>query len=1227
MDIFDHINRNKTIESENIFYIKRNNLEDNEAKYPNTPNKIRSNLEINGNYNKNDLNEYKDVLNINYIQKEKEKEICESNNEFFNTKNNQLNDGREDSPSIKLFRKNSGNNKSKEVLNYDQLKIDLIPNFENNHINKKISKSIKKQSNKVKSNKVNDKLISEYKTHINFAKKKCIFFIVFAFGILFSMINLFLSIALTLYGNVEILAIYIVLNLFLIFFHAIGMYFFEKYKIYTLKILTDLNSPEKIENSYYKNNIYLLIYFFLFALDYLIAIMSGLSFYKNNIKLDIKSRAYDKNKWRFYFQNKSFDKVLNVYERINIVILISGWASVVVLIIILGMFIHFFGSYQFWKRIIQSLTCLFGQISFLLLNMSAYCFQFRNITLLDEYTLNWVILGNIIVAGIGIIISCIYFYMFYTENLKLINFFYYFGFLLIILSMVFTGGAKAFGLKFDDYKGASCNSLFKFISEDYLVKNRDCSGKYLFSQNTLNNMQCPKDRIMINWEETEKRIKSVDNMDIDINPVYGCINQFCCLKIYAKLKNGFNVQEILAFNTLILFIILLLSVRYMRNKIGKFLEEEIIEKFNLLMIIGFTFVIYIICIIIMLSRPPTSSQSKLNDIVTEPILTETSFINKKWISLSEQNKINEEMNQLWNEIINNYFLEYDLDIIFNNTNEYIFEYFEYNISSNNIFIEKKNDIDNIDQIIIDYKIYKNDNDVDVINFKSKNNLINSLNKYFNFNQHYYFQKEIEILITYNAIFSIKKDDEINDYKIDFETIKSDSSKTNINFINDNKIIINNELILLNYDINQTKSIINIIKDKSFPLINDELVLNDKLNNITYFNIKGDIFNDTGLCLIYIYNKINDINNTNNLIFKGKTNSKGEFLVGPFYTYINTTLIFEFNVEIYKIVNDTISIIDENYNNYSTTLKIGGYGFNFDSNNSLIIKNISIPIIINKEFSITGYVYKSKENTPLESVNVKLYKGNKNLDEIGDSSNDINLITTAYTNNNGVYNLKTNQNGEYTLIFTKDDYFTEKYNLIIDNSNIEIKKIGMIQLFNSGKVIVKMDWENNPPDLDLICRFKVKENTFCYTFFGNNKCVDTYYPNDNRKKGINGPEIIEVDILGNYNYFFYVRKYFDVSNNTAKMERKINHFEDEDNKISLYYKQNDDSIKNSKVKLSLYANGIRIPSFILNVPNIEDFNESYIYWGGFCLNGNKGLEGINIINKFYENEPPKNNCLI
>ena len=96
-------------------------------------------------------------------------------------------------------------------------------------------------------------------------------------------------------------------------------------------------------------------------------------------------------------------------------------------------------------------------------------------------------------------------------------------------------------------------------------------------------------------------------------------------------------------------------------------------------------------------------------------------------------------------------------------------------------------------------------------------------------------------------------------------------------------------------------------------------------------IKGDIFNDTGLCVINIYNNININNNTNNLIYQGKTNKKGEFSIGPFYTYVNTTLIIEFNIEIFKIVNNTILTYDNNYNNYSTTLKIGGYGFNFDSN--------------------------------------------------------------------------------------------------------------------------------------------------------------------------------------------------------------------------------------------------------------------------------------------------------
>ena len=1216
-NIYNRVKIEENIESENVFSVRRNNYDDIDYK---SPNKIIQKHEINCEISENQKT---NILNINNFLKDKG--IYESKNAFFKENNAPLSNNKEDSPSDKLYRKNSANNKSKDALNINKLKNDLIANLQNvqsSTKNQKSQKNSKKVTNKSKSSKY-DKITSLYKSHINFIKKKNVFLILFSIGIIFAMINLFLGIALTLYGNVEILAIFIVINLFLIFFYAIGIYFFEKNQIYTQKIISNIESPEKIEHSYYKNNIYLLIYFLLFAFNYYLITMIGLSSYKNNIKLDIKSRAYDKNKWRFYFQNKSFEKVLSIYEKINISVMIFGWSSIIILIIIFILFIHYFGSYRFWKRVIQAFCFLFGQVSFLLLNLGAYCFQFRNITLLDEFKLKWVIIGLIISSLLGVVLSIVYFYMFYTDNLKLMKIFNYLGILLIIFSAVFAAGAKAFGLKFQDYKTANCNNLFKFISEDYLVKNKDCSKKYLFSQDTLKDMECPKERIIINWEETEKRIK--EGKDNEEYPVFGCINQYCCLKIYGKLKNGFNVQEILAFNHMFLYIILFIANKYIKNRIKKFLEEEIMEKFNLLTLICFTLIIYIICFIIIVSRPPTSSQNILNDIEIEPKTTENSVVNKNWISLSEENKLIEETNNLWDDLINNYFLEYNYDIIHNNDSEFNFEFFEFNISSYNMQIQKIINNDNLSDALMYYKIINGVNNVDIINFKSKKFVINSLNKYFKFRQKFPFQQENTILISCNIIYSSEKEEEYILNQI--SQIKSSVSNTNdISFFKKN-ITITKDLILHNYNTTSKKSIINLFSNESFSLLNNELIINNKSNIISFFYIKGNIYNDTGFSLINIYHKIN---NAKNLIFSGKTNTRGEFSIGPFYIYSNTTLIFKFDIEINKLNSSNISLYDNSYNNYTSSIKIGQYDFNLNNNNinnafTTTLKNISLIPKIKKEYKISGTVYKHTDNKELESVTVKLFRGYKNIGQNEDEINDINLLQKVATNKNGLYNLDIYQNGQYTLIFMKDDYFIEKYEFVVDTSDMIVKNIGMIQLFNSGKIVVKMDWENNPPDLDLICRFEAKENNFCYTFFGNNKCVQTNYPIDNRKGGFNGEEIIEVETLGEYNYFFYVRKYFDISNNKAKDEKKINDFENENNNISLYYKQNDELIQKSKVKLSIYANGIKIPAFILNIPKEENFNEKYIYWGGFCFDGKKGLNGINIINKFFEMEPPRNIC--
>lgn len=263
-EIYDNNQMNQPIESEKIFTLKRKDFDEDKYK---SPNKIMQKKHENNN-EESALNKGNHILNINYILKEKA--VYESNNMFMEKRNENSSNNKEDSPSVKLFRKNSSNNKSKDSLNYNKLKNDLIPNLENAYTpekNKKNQKNLRMSLVELKPGK-NDMIISLYKDHINFVKKKNIFIILFSFGILFSMINLFLSIALTLYGNIEIFAIFIVVNLFLIFFFALGIYFIEKNKIYTYNIISEKNSPEKIENSEYKNNIYLLLYFLLFDFNY-----------------------------------------------------------------------------------------------------------------------------------------------------------------------------------------------------------------------------------------------------------------------------------------------------------------------------------------------------------------------------------------------------------------------------------------------------------------------------------------------------------------------------------------------------------------------------------------------------------------------------------------------------------------------------------------------------------------------------------------------------------------------------------------------------------------------------------------------------------------------------------------------------------------------------------------------------------------------------------------------
>ena len=268
---------------------------------------------------------------------------------------------------------------------------------------------------------------------------------------------------------------------------------------------------------------------------------------------------------------------------------------------------------------------------------------------------------------------------------------------------------------------------------------------------------------------------------------------------------------------------------------------------------------------------------------------------------------------------------------------------------------------------------------------------------------------------------------------------------------------------------------------------------------------------------------------------------------------------------------------------------------------------------------------------INTINERIENNQKDLEAI--SWNDISLSTTT-TNEKGEFSLDIYKNGEYMIIFKKENYYLEKHIFIVNdissNPRLDLGSIKLIDIFNSGKIIVKLEWDNKPPDLDLICRFQVTKDNYCYIFFGNRKCGKAELLSDSREKNEISSEIIEISEFSDYVYLFYVRKYFDSSNGNALNEFKKDGVETEEkiNYSELDIKYNE-YLNNTSARILVYSNGFKIPALKINIPGFiknETNQTEYIYWIAFCINGNEGINSLKVVNELIQNEPSKNICL-
>ena len=1135
-------------------------------------------------------------------------------------------------------------NKILQSSNKKDIKLLKGENQNDENMQEEMNSKIKKEIEEI------EKLLqNEYIPHNKYIEKSKFLIILFTIGIILSFFSSISCFFLELYSNSDVLILINILSFFSIIIYILWIIFILKDKKYVQLIINTKGNPEKINNSKYRKFIILIIYFILTILNYFGVFMLVNTLYLNNTKLSIKGKAYDINQWIELFSNKNYSEIIQSFEKNNIIFLVCGWLNYLLMLFIYVYQFILLINYKLIKSTLQILCFLAIQGGIYQIYLSSHCYVFRDITSDEGIKISWVTPGTMATGALSLVVGFYGFYVFFMENKRGIIIFQLSCVVQFILLLVFTVSLGSIKDKFYNYKKASCNNLFKFISEDYLLKNKfnGCTSKYLSTYDNLENMECPKERIMINWERTENihansnKNENINNNDdisiININkkPLsYGCINQSCCLQIYFDIKNKFDLLFILSIHQIGFYIALFFTCFYMNCKIEDNLEEEFSEKINLLVFGILTLLILSILLPFISTLPNSSNQSKLNYIKNNAVSESLSIIQKDTVTINID-KLFQATNSSFNEVKQNIINDFKYNLMFDYLNGENFNFslssFEYSFTADGLEI-----MINTTTLKINFNNFENNyhqNSTQTIRFRTKNNIINHIFEYFSFIPKNPLKNNILLNIEINAIYSIKNADD-KDYE------------KNEYISNYNDIIINGSDIINSYDESKEDSLVNILKKE----INFSI-----MNKTEFFYIKGNINNDKGNSIINVYN----YKFGNEPLYSVITEPNGTFIIGPIYRLMRNNTPYHLSIEISKIDFEIVNqredevfeqksnkyIYNENYCKYYYFIKIDEYAF--QTKNFYSIKNITLPEYKKGKIELHGNVIEVndvEDEEQISYVNINLYYGEKinkvieyielNYNNYNSSFLDELSLDKTTTDKDGEYDLKIYETGQYMILFIKEDYYIEKHIFTIEEineeDNIEIGTKQLIKLFNSGKIVVKLEWGSKPLDLDLICRFKVQQNLYCYTFFGNNKCGETEYFLDNKTPEESSSEIIEITEFSDYIYLFYVRKYFDYSNGKTQNEYKIEGVEDFKN-VTEMYTLYDENLTNIPANIYIYSNGYKIPAIKIQTPDDSVINDNsnndnkYIYWAAFCINGKEGINSLKIINQFLLDEPEKDIC--
>jgi hypothetical protein len=394
-------------------------------------------------------------------------------------------------------------------------------------------------------------------------------------GLILSSINTIVAILISLKFSASVAIPIICFGIFSILVFAFGYWAIYTYRNECQEAADsgDINRMEALDQSLPRTYVNFFLYMIILIGIFFFIISIGCFFFQTEALRYVDSVSKNQDKWKGIFGDKTYEYVRdNIRTYLNVAGLFSILLFLVCCFVIYSGF-KLLGKYRMTQVAIQFICLVFFVLGCLFLYMGIYAGRYRDFAKVDKAMPAWVPDALLVIAILVILTAAIGFIASYLENSDYLKYYAMFTAALTVIIIILAFGAAAYSTRFQAYFDKKCNYVLDYMQEDYLIKYAKCEKKYLFSSNKLDGMDCPKNRVVSQWENNVGK-----NLEDQVES-YGCLDSQCCYQAYSTIKNNIDYLALITFILFLLCAGLAVGSYYMYYRLtDTSVEREVAPK-------------------------------------------------------------------------------------------------------------------------------------------------------------------------------------------------------------------------------------------------------------------------------------------------------------------------------------------------------------------------------------------------------------------------------------------------------------------------------------------------------------------------------------------------------------------------------------------------------------------------------------------------------------------------